>query len=56
MPDELKNMHYNPTVEQMTWAALGNYDFAAGVDRCDFCRPGVGPGAFRPAETYCALI
>ena len=35
MPDELKNMHYNPTVEQMTWAALGNYDFAAGVDRLD---------------------
>jgi len=33
MPDELKNMHYNPTVEQMTWAALGNYDFAAGLDR-----------------------
>ena len=35
MPDELKNMHYNPTVEQMTWSALGNYDFAAGVDRLD---------------------
>ena len=35
MPDELENMHYNPTVEQMTWLALGNYDFAAGVDRLD---------------------
>ncbi len=33
LPDELKNMHYNPTVEQMTWSALGNYDFAAGLDR-----------------------
>jgi proline iminopeptidase len=32
-PDELKNMHYNPTVEQMTRAALDNYDFAAGLDR-----------------------
>jgi len=35
MPGELKNMHYNPTVEQMTWAALGDYDFTAGVDRLD---------------------
>ena len=32
MPDELKSMHYNPDVEQMTWSALGDYDFAAGVD------------------------
>ena len=35
MPHELKNMHYNPTVEQMTWAALGDYDFAASLDRLD---------------------
>jgi pimeloyl-ACP methyl ester carboxylesterase len=27
--------HYSPTVEQMTWSALGNYDFTAGVDRLD---------------------
>ena len=33
MPDELKNMHYSPSVEQMTWSAMGNYDFTAGVDR-----------------------
>jgi pimeloyl-ACP methyl ester carboxylesterase len=32
MPGELKNIYYNPTVEQMTWSALGDYDFAAGVD------------------------
>jgi pimeloyl-ACP methyl ester carboxylesterase len=35
MPDELKNMDYNPSVEQMTWSALGDYDFSAGVDRLD---------------------
>jgi len=35
MPEELKNMYYNPTVEQMTWAALGDYDFAAGVGTLD---------------------
>ena len=35
VPDELKHMHYNPAVEQMTWSALGNYDFAAGVDTLD---------------------
>jgi proline iminopeptidase len=35
MPDELKNMHYTPAVEQMTWAALDNYDFAAGLDSLD---------------------
>lgn len=33
MPDELKNMHYNPTVEQLTWSALGDYDFTAGLDK-----------------------
>jgi pimeloyl-ACP methyl ester carboxylesterase len=32
MPGELENMYYNPRVEQMAWSALGNYDFAAGVD------------------------
>jgi proline iminopeptidase len=35
MPDELKNMYYSPMVEQMTWAALENYDFAAGLDGLD---------------------
>jgi pimeloyl-ACP methyl ester carboxylesterase len=35
MPDELKNMHYTPAVEQMTWAALAGYDFAAGLDGLD---------------------
>jgi proline iminopeptidase len=35
MPDELKNMHYTPAVEQMTWAALADYDFAAGLDGLD---------------------
>jgi proline iminopeptidase len=35
IPDELKHMSYNPQVEQMTWSALGDYDFTAGVDRLD---------------------
>jgi pimeloyl-ACP methyl ester carboxylesterase len=35
MPDELKNMHYTPAVEQMTWAALDSYDFADGLGELD---------------------
>lgn len=35
MPDELQNMFYEPGVEQATWQALGNYDFAAGLDTLD---------------------
>jgi proline iminopeptidase len=35
MPNELKSMYYNPTVEQTTWTTLGNYDFTAGVDELD---------------------
>jgi proline iminopeptidase len=35
MPEELKNMHYSPAVEQMTWSALSDYDFVAGLDRLD---------------------
>ena len=34
-PDELKNLHYNPTVEQLTWSALGDFDFTADVARLD---------------------
>jgi len=30
-PDELRDLHYNSAVEQQTWAALGDYDFAADV-------------------------
>jgi len=33
MPGELKNMSYNPEVEQMTWAALAGDDLAAGLDQ-----------------------
>jgi pimeloyl-ACP methyl ester carboxylesterase len=32
MPEELKDMYYDPVVEQETWAALEGYDFAAGLD------------------------
>jgi proline iminopeptidase len=35
MPDELENMYYSPMVEQRTWQALANYDFAAGLDRLE---------------------
>jgi len=31
MPGELKNAYYNPTVEQLTWSALGEFDFSAEV-------------------------
>jgi proline iminopeptidase len=30
-PDELCDPHYNGAVEQQTWAALGEYDFAADI-------------------------
>jgi len=33
MPAELKNMSYNPEVEQITWAALDGDDLAAGLDQ-----------------------
>jgi pimeloyl-ACP methyl ester carboxylesterase len=33
MPGELRNMYYNPTVEQETWEALADYDFSSGLDR-----------------------
>jgi pimeloyl-ACP methyl ester carboxylesterase len=29
MPDELRDLSYNGTVEQLTWSALGEYDFTA---------------------------
>ncbi|MFB0516322.1 MAG: alpha/beta fold hydrolase, partial [Candidatus Neomarinimicrobiota bacterium] len=31
LPDELKEMHYNPAVEQQTFTTLGDYDFTAEV-------------------------
>jgi pimeloyl-ACP methyl ester carboxylesterase len=31
MPDELENLYYNPAVEQLTWSALGDYDFTPDV-------------------------
>jgi proline iminopeptidase len=31
VPDELRDPYYNGAVEQQTWAALGDYDFAADV-------------------------
>ena len=31
MPDELEGLSYNPTVEQLTWSALGDYDFTPDV-------------------------
>ena len=33
LPDEMKDMFYDPTVEQRTWSALDDYDFSAGIDR-----------------------
>jgi pimeloyl-ACP methyl ester carboxylesterase len=35
MPDELRNMEYNPEVEQLTWSALDGYDFSQGLDSLD---------------------
>jgi pimeloyl-ACP methyl ester carboxylesterase len=35
MPDELKNLHYSPAAEQLTWSALGEYDFTAEVARLE---------------------
>lgn len=32
MPDELRDMEYNPEVEQLTWSALDDYDFSEGLD------------------------
>jgi len=34
-PDELQNLSYNPTVEQLTWSALGDFDFTADVAGLD---------------------
>jgi proline iminopeptidase len=31
MPEELKDLHYSPTAEQLTWTALGEFDFTADV-------------------------
>jgi len=31
MPAELRDLYYNSTAEQQTWAEVGNYDFAADV-------------------------
>ncbi len=31
MPEELENLHYSPTAEQLTWSALGDFDFTAEV-------------------------
>ena len=33
MPGELENLYYNPTAEQLTWSALGDYDFTTDVAR-----------------------
>lgn len=33
IPAELRNPYYNGTVEQLTWSALGDYDFTAQVAR-----------------------
>ena len=30
-PDELRDLYYSGAVEQQTWAAIGDYDFAAGA-------------------------
>jgi proline iminopeptidase len=35
LPDELKDLHYSPTAEQLTWAALGDFDFTAQVGQLD---------------------
>jgi pimeloyl-ACP methyl ester carboxylesterase len=35
MPAELRDMYYSPAVEQRTWAALADYDFAAELDALD---------------------
>ena len=35
MPDELRDLFYNGTVEQLTWSALGEYDFTAQVALLD---------------------
>jgi proline iminopeptidase len=35
LPDELENPHYSPTVEQLTWSALGDFDFTAEVALLD---------------------
>lgn len=34
-PDELRNLCCNPAVEQLTWSALGDFDFTADVARLD---------------------
>jgi pimeloyl-ACP methyl ester carboxylesterase len=31
MPEEIRNMHYTPAAEQLTWAALGEFDFTTAV-------------------------
>jgi proline iminopeptidase len=35
LPDALRDLDYNATVEQLTWAALDDYDFTAEVARLD---------------------
>jgi proline iminopeptidase len=35
MPSELADLYYNPAVEQLTWSALGDYDFTKDVARLD---------------------
>lgn len=34
-PGELQNPYYNPAVEQLTWSALGDFDFTADVAALD---------------------
>jgi pimeloyl-ACP methyl ester carboxylesterase len=34
-PEELQDPYYNPTVEQLTWSAVGDYDLRADVARLD---------------------
>jgi pimeloyl-ACP methyl ester carboxylesterase len=35
MPEDLENASYAPTVEQLTWSALGEYDFTQEVGALD---------------------
>ena len=35
LPAELRDLHYSPAAEQLTWSALGEFDFTADVARLD---------------------
>jgi len=34
-PAELRDLHYTPAAEQLTWSALGRFDFTADAARLD---------------------